>query len=314
MKSALEANARKETFSALVAKADSGDATAARRVGLTLLERQDFEKAEKYLAESKQEREKELEARVGRLSRAYKDGDHAAEAPLLRALEQSLSEFPATPDSVLRRMELAEHYKRRREPKKQKQILGEAIALAGSLARSPSKLEGHDLTPADLWSMVAQMRESLEQKAEARKAWKKAAAEYAKGASHSDERGSNLERAYCLWKAGETAAAEKIYSALEKAYPNEFTFYYAHAGMKLELKEFDSAKELASKALEHSYGDNRIRAAHLLGKVMNAQGRKKEAAEMIRGVLASTELPKDPSIRTHRYVKMLKDLQSQLQE
>jgi hypothetical protein len=82
--------------------------------------------------------------------------------------------------------------------------------------------------------------------------------------------------------------------------------------MELELKKLDEANGLAGKALEFSYGDNRLRAVHLLARILKGQGRAAEGRALIEKALATAALPKDESVRTHRYVKNLRELQKQL--
>src|SRR4051812_3386280 len=82
---------------------------------------------------------------------------------------------------------------------------------------------------------------------------------YSKKVHSPTERGYQLELAYALGKSGDYDAADKIFSRLEKAYPEEFTFFFAHAGMKQRQGRISEAEKLASEALRYSYGDNRLR-------------------------------------------------------
>jgi tetratricopeptide (TPR) repeat protein len=171
---------------------------------------------------------------------------------------------------------------------------------------------------ADLLGTIADAYESLGKTDAARDAWKKTAAEYKRrigtlaSSKQAYERGYNLERAYALWKSGETAQADELYRKLEARYPAEFTFFFAHAKMNLELKRYPEAQAMAERALQYSYGDNRLRVAETLAKAMKAQDHKSEARAVIRDALVQAKLPDDASIRTHRYANALRKLEKEL--
>ncbi|MBI3542762.1 MAG: thioredoxin family protein, partial [Deltaproteobacteria bacterium] len=248
---------REETYSKLKETADAGDALAAARVGKLHLERHEYELARKYLEKAPTEREAFFDAKIGELEAAGKDARET--------LEAALREFPDSPNSVDRRLKLAEAFESAKETERHKAQLKEAATLATRLAGQPEKLAGYDSTPGDLLETAADTLDKLGLADEARATWKRAAVAYhaqasrvASGRSRS-ERGYNLEYAFCLWKSGEKAKADEIYRGLEKKYPREFTFYYNHGRMNFELKQFADALPLARKAYEFSYGDNRLR-------------------------------------------------------
>ena len=78
------------------------------------------------------------------------------------------------------------------------------------------------------------------------------------------------------------------------------------------LDRMKEAEPLATKALEHSYGDNRLRAIHQLARVRNGLGKKQEALALIKGALDETKTPAEQAVRTHRYLKALAKLQTEL--
>jgi tetratricopeptide (TPR) repeat protein len=228
------------------------------------------------------------------------------------ALEKALAEFPRSYRTFDRRMKLASYHEARKQPELRKKELAAAIEAGKALASAPKLLEGRDLTVADVWANIAGAHDELENKEEARKAWKNAAREYKSQIKSPDERGYHLEYAACSWRAGDFETAERIYRKFEEKYPEEFTFYFGHAGMKLSQKSFAEAKALASKAFEHSYGDNRLRVAHLLARAIKGEGDARAARELVRKTLEKTTLPDDRTIRTHRYAKALQELEKQL--
>ena len=183
------------------------------------------------------------------------------------------------------------------------------IQLAKKILTQPeSKTADDELTHADLLILIADSYDELGENDNAQEAWIQAADEYRKKIKSGKERGFNLDLAHCLWKAGRFEAAEKIYQKFENLYPKEFTFYLNHATMKMEQKKWSETEDLARKALEFSYGDNKLRATYLLAKTLRAQDRQLEAKKLIDHVLNSFPVPEDPKIRTHRYIKQLRDL------
>ncbi len=311
---------RSQSYSQLREKADAGDTKASATIGLIHLQRKEYELAQKYLEKARDHREQLFEARIGILESATGPESTESKEKLTLLLAESVREFPDTVESIERRMKLAEAYESAKEFEKQKVQLGAVILTANLLAAQPEKLVGHDALPADLLSAAADATEKFGTPEQARLAWKHAAEEYRSQLAHlgkakaDSERGYNLELAYCLWKSGNIAAAETLYQRLELKYPREFTFYYGHARMNMELKKTLPARELASRAFEFSYGDNRLRAGQLLAQAYVAEGNPKAGLAVVHQTLASASLPDDKANRTHRYVQKLKDLEKSLSQ
>lgn len=129
-----------------------------------------------------------------------------------------------------------------------------------------------------------------------------------------DSRGLNLELAALLVEDGRLEDAGAIYDRFMKRYPDEFTFYYAAARMYLGTKDFPKARDLAEKAFERGYGDNRIRAMDRLVKVMGAQGESGEAVRRGRGFLKDIKFDPKLSVRTGRYVAQLEKSLSEIEK
>lgn len=125
-------------------------------------------------------------------------------------------------------------------------------------------------------------------------------------------RGFNLDRVYAIYKSGDFPTADSLYKELIKVYPEEFTFYYNHASVLKELNKKEDALMQAQKALEFSYGDNKLRAAYLTADLMKDLDKKSESKKVIDEVLTSFTLPENKTIRTHRYYKKLVDLKDNL--
>lgn len=89
-------------------------------------------------------------------------------------------------------------------------------------------------------------------------------------------------------------------------YPAEFTWPYALADLLLDAGKPADALEYALAAQTASYGDNRLRAVDLVARVLDAQGRGREALGIIDEALANAPKPSDDlDVRTHRYLEKL---------
>ncbi|MBS1961969.1 MAG: thioredoxin family protein [Bdellovibrionales bacterium] len=309
---------RDESFAKLVAAAEKGDSKAAAKVGSMEFDRGNYAEAKKFLtaskgaAKDKRLAEKIAMADVELLEEKAESGSKDAEAALVAALERSVKDFPGTPDSVDRRSTLADKYAAAGKADAAKATRKETIRVAEDLISHPKRLEGLDYTVADLRQWVAMTFESDGDVAAAKAAWRTAAKEYRGLMKTDDERGYSLELAYCLWKSGDVAGAEAVYKKFEGLYPNEFTFYHAHANMDFELKKYDEALALQEKAFAYSYGDNKLRAGYNLARILKTQGKKKEAIAAAEKTLAEVKLPADTSIRSHRSAKRLRKLIDEL--
>lgn len=300
---------RQHPLSQDVAAAQAGNRQAMDRLGAMHLERKEYTQAAELLAKSIEKRELYFEARIGALEASSKE--HLQE--LLSVLRESIQEFPDTPESIDRRLKLADLYQQSKQVQERKQVLQQAITVARKLLlKTPEELEEHDVSKADLWQTISQAYEDLEDSTQAKESWRSAVAEYRKKIKSGQERSSHLEMAYCLWKSGQFAAAEEIYQKFEKLFPDEFTFFYSHASMKMSQKNFQEAQRLAQKASEFSYGDNQLRVSLLLAKALMGQGKKGEAREVVHKVLGSASQPEDAGIRTHHYLKQLQELAAEL--
>jgi thioredoxin-like negative regulator of GroEL len=296
---------RKSPFPLLKARADRGDAAAAGLVGRIYLERKEFAPAAQYLKKDPSSAEALADAQIGL-------AEEKKTANLPDLLESTIAKYPKSPDSVDRRVKLAGIYEEKKEVEKQKMLLTGAIQAASALIAEPKALAEIELTAADLWQTIAEAREALGNAGGAQEAWKSAADEYKKYIHSDSERGHSTELAYCLWKSGDFDGATKIYAALEGYYPKEFTYYYGHANMELERKKFKDALPISRKAYEFSYGDNRLRAGLQLAKILKGAEKKAEAKSVITETLKGAQVPQDESIRTHRYVKSLREFEKGL--
>lgn len=181
-------------------------------------------------------------------------------------------------------------------------------ALSDRVNPKAKKVEGYELSIADLDATRVDVATALKDEAAIKRArtrtiesYRKLIADYGK----RETRGLNLELAYWLWNDGQEAQAKKIYDHFIAEYPKEFTFYFAAAKMNLDLKHYPEAKTQAEKAVQYSYGDNHLRSMERLVRVLIASGEAKAAYERGSELLAKTKNPKGYFIRTERYIRAL---------
>jgi tetratricopeptide (TPR) repeat protein len=311
------------TLAELKTKADAGDLEAAVKVGKILSAREDYAGAAAYFAKALPKDATAgvllADAEIGileqKLHAVAGTGDEAgARTNLLQRVEKAVSEYPALPAAIGWHRTASEIHEKLGHPDQRAKHLLSIVVLAEQLGLDSKNLKGSDLQITDLWQEAASASEASGNEVMAKHFWKRAAMGLAKvrSAGRSGERAIGLDRAHCLWKSGDVDGAEKLYRSLEASYPKEFTFYYAHARMNQDLKKFDVAAELASKALKFSYGDNKLRAVKLAGEVALAQSKAQEALPLVRETLSSVKGPDDSSVRTHRYLKQLRELEAKL--
>lgn len=300
---------RDRSYARLAAASEKGDRSAAAKIGSIEFERGNYAAAMKYLAQAKDAKFGEKIAIADlNLLEAKVDGDPKAKPDYLGALEKSIRDYPNSPDSVGRRTTLAEAS----EGEKKTALLKDAIKTAQELIQHPARLDGLDYSTADLKVAIAEARAKLGDAAGEKAAWTEAAKDYRGRMKSADERGYSLELAYCLWKSGEAADADAIYGKFEALYPNEFTFFHAHANMQFELKKYAEAQALQEKAFRYSYGDNKLRAGYNLARILKARDRKKEAIAVAEKALAEVKLPVDATIRSHRSAARLRKMIAEL--
>ncbi|MBI4864557.1 MAG: thioredoxin family protein [Candidatus Riflebacteria bacterium] len=313
----------------------AADPAALLRKARLHLQRQEFREARSILEPLHEERRGsgsralELtlwEARVGCAREAVKEAAGLQRYPsiveacrdnLVRVLEDAVARFPDAAQVLEWGPTLAGLHGDRTSKRGVAGAWRAVERAAVALGHSPGALAAAGLNRADLWTCRAEARAGTGDPQGAREAYLKAAEEYGRairqhGASPDRERGFNLERAYCLRRAGKLDEALALYRKLEAAYPDEFTFYFAHAGLLRETNDLPGAETVGRKALERSYGDNRLRCVELVGTVLKTQGKLVQARQLVRGVVDGIKLPADAGNRTHRYhkalVKLLKEL------
>jgi tetratricopeptide (TPR) repeat protein len=186
-------------------------------------------------------------------------------------------------------------------------------------ALAKPKFDLNQMTKLDLMALRTDSYSELGLKDEEKKSHAEIVKEYDRLiAQHKQNpktnRGYNLERMYSLYKSGEVQQARTEYEKMITVYPHEFAFHYNYASVLKDLKDWDPALLAAQNALKYSYGDNQLRAIYLLSEIEYNKGLKKEPLQRLSETIQATELPKDETVRTHRYVKKLAELKKKIEE
>jgi hypothetical protein len=104
-------------------------------------------------------------------------------------------------------------------------------------------------------------------------------------------------------EAGDLPGALSLLSAYAAAFPTEFTFEHAAAGLLLDAGRLAEAEAHANAALALAYGDQRLRAVVVLARALDGQGRRTEAAARLRAERAASPQPSaEDRVRTTRYI------------
>lgn len=164
----------------------------------------------------------------------------------------------------------------------------------------------------DLYANLGSFLDAVGSTGTAKAAWSKAADAYERQARRSRlpmPRAANFGRADALMKAGRAEEAAKLYAALVKAYPKEFTFNYDYA-TQLSEKDPAAAYPYAVQAAASAYGDNWLRAVRLQASLELKLKRPRDAVKTLDEALAQAAPPKSTAVRTVRYLAALRELRA----
>lgn len=183
------------------------------------------------------------------------------------------------------------------------------MKIVSSYSEKSHEFEQWGYEWGDLYFGVAAIAEGLDKKSDAKQAYLKAAAFYGDMAKLSNlkiPRAANMGLAYAWRKAGENDKAAKLYEQLIGEYKNEFTFHNSYAWTLYNLKKYSEARIQADLAYQHSYGDNRLRAAVLVSKVYKELKMNDKAKALLQSTLSKTAIPQQDNVRTHVYIQRLR--------
>ncbi len=116
------------------------------------------------------------------------------------------------------------------------------------------------------------------------------------------DRGHATFLAQLLAETGDVDGALALLDAHAARWPNEFTFTHAAARHLLTAGRLPEAETRARAALAAAWGDQRLRAAVTLAKILVARGQPADALRAIDAALAEVPAPAaDIAVRTTRY-------------
>lgn len=177
-------------------------------------------------------------------------------------------------------------------------------------------IESSDFTKAELYYNLADAYDSIEDSVQSRQNFANCAEEYKKLSAKSalkTPRGAQMERAFCLSRAGMSDDALKVFEGLAKVYRDEFAFNYYYARSLNDAGQTNKAYEYAKKAYNGSYGDNMVRAAILKAQIEMDKKDLKQAEQTVTKTLEKVYLPETTQIRSHRYVSSLKGVLAKIE-
>jgi len=120
------------------------------------------------------------------------------------------------------------------------------------------------------------------------------------------DRGHYGELADLYEQGGSPDRAQAILVEAVARYPEEFTFHFQLAQHLLARGLASEALPSAQAAYDHSYGDNRLRAAKTLAVALHGAGRDADAVAVVDRALAEAHRPaEDQKVRTFRYLDAL---------
>lgn len=127
------------------------------------------------------------------------------------------------------------------------------------------------------------------------------------------DRGYYTSLADLYQAAGQPEAALGLLRDAAAAFPHEFTFFYAAAGLLLDQGRAEEALPWALAAQALAYGDNHLRAVRRHAEILHALGRDAEALALLDETLAAAARPAEGQVvRTARYLNDLEQLRAQL--
>lgn len=147
-------------------------------------------------------------------------------------------------------------------------------------------------------------------------AWYGAAAALLASALTGDpvkDRGNYTFLADLYAEIGDAARGLSLLEGAIAAFPEEFTYHYAAAGLLQDQERYEEALPYAAAAVEFGYDDNRLRAVKRQAEIERAMGHAEEALALLDATLSAVELPDaDTDVRTHRYVAQLQELREDI--
>lgn len=113
-------------------------------------------------------------------------------------------------------------------------------------------------------------------------------------------------------RSGQAERGIELLRDAASAYPHEFTYFYAGAGILLREERFEEALAWSAAAQALAYGDQSLRAAKRAADILVGLERTDEAIAVIDRALRDAEDPGDLEVRTNRYITALEELRAEI--
>ena len=289
------------TASQLMARAEKGDAEAARTLAKRFAQSYSNDNAMKWYAKVP-DREKDLEywqALVGQLSaESEKSSDLTVKTKLKEALAGAIKNFAETPSTLDWRSQLAD-LQGSETPEGQK-TLQDLVDLCNSLMIAPERMQKFNQAedPGDyrgieslkVYEAKAEALASLKKTEEEKAAWKAGVSEGARLGLKDDGTGQFLRFLPILKKAGEVDRVTKFFETGLKRSPGDPELSRRYAQFLFEQKQYQKASEYALASIDKSYDRNEIYAAKVYAKSLNKMGQKSQAKDFLLKYQARPDL------------------------
>jgi thioredoxin-like negative regulator of GroEL len=278
-------------------QAKEGDRKSADRLGLIAFNQGNFKEAASWLKETKAEKAtlKAAELKLKPIS--------------IKDLEEAADQFPDNPLALDWLQEGIDLATEKGQAPQKANLQKKFVARAAPFVEHPEKLDSATSTLPEILGSLGEIQDDLEDKIAAKKTYEKMISVLK---SEKLNRGSSLELAWALKRLKRFDEAERLYTKMEKQFPEEFTFYFAHARLVNEIKDFNRAATLSEKAYRFSYGDNRIRAASLYATLLKVLGKKPQSLSVIDETLQAIPPPEKEAIGASKNYEKLRTLRKEV--
>ena len=289
------------TSSQLMARADKGDAEAARTLAKRFAQSYSVDNAMKWYAKVP-DREKDLDywsALIGQLSAENeKSTDAAVTTKLKEALSGAIKNFPETPSTLDWRSQLADL--QGADSKEGQATLQNLVSLCDALIKDPARMTKFNQAedPGDyrgietlkVYESKAEALGALKKTDEEKAAWQAGVAEGSRLGLKDDGTGQFLRFLPILKKAGENERVTKFFETSLKRNPGDPELLRRYAQFLFEQKQYQKASENALKSIEGSYDRNEIYAAKIYAKSLNKIGQTGPAKDFLLKYQARPDL------------------------
>lgn len=191
-----------------------------------------------------------------------------------------------------------------------------AFDNTNSWLNRPEEAIRENYSHQDLLILKTDFLEAFDKKEELKKAQAEAIAYFEKELAGGKKisRGRSHILAYYYRETGRLEEAKKIYEAIVKENPKEFTFYFRYARVLNDLKDHSNALTWLEKGAPYmTEGNSRFQYSWLKGQILNVLGKKAEALQIVDGTLAIAKTPNWEKDSANRWIKNLSELKTEIE-